>query len=480
MENNTENIEYKQNYLRKEIIDKGYNQDEFTEYIKSKKGENGINLEYITFSTLKEIVEDFQNQPNLTLNINNEYNSNNLSNSYTLFQNNKNEIEEKETKEEENTLLEKENIIKELNIEDLNIEKKYITCNRQEKNAFTEMEDLIIIITSPEYIKKSLFSFSYYQYSLIIPKFNIECIRTYSDFEYLNEKLKLLYPLIIFPPFPENSFFDKNSTENVNKKVRKLNLYINSLSQNMLIRSNQLFQDFLLLPYEKFQKKKKEYNNLIKPKKIDDLYTLNGNLEITIHEKKDDFCCNINSNIQIRTNLLEKLDKYFNELISIFHNISDKMNNISDTFQQLSNAYFFTFDSNMNKNFYKFSHIFNEFKKFYFNQEIYYQEELREDFKYMYNELLSFNQLNEQFNEGRNDFLESKNLVDSGEVIIGEEFEKEFKIKKINYGFILNRYYDEYQRINIMHQNKLKNLFNNFVERNNKMVNNYMKLELIN
>ena len=60
------------------------------------------------------------------------------------------------------------------------------------------------------------------------------------------------------------------------------------------------------------------------------------------------------------------------------------MNNISDTFQQLSNAYFFTFDSNMNKNFYKLSHIFNEYKKFYFNQEIYYQEELREDFKYMY------------------------------------------------------------------------------------------------
>lgn len=61
MENDTE---IKQNYLRTEIIDKGYDAEEFTAYISSLKGEEGINLELWSMEELTNIVIGFQKQQN--------------------------------------------------------------------------------------------------------------------------------------------------------------------------------------------------------------------------------------------------------------------------------------------------------------------------------------------------------------------------------------------------------------------------------
>ena len=105
------------------------------------------------------------------------------------------------------------------------------------------------------------------------------------------------------------------------------------------------------------------------------------------------------------------------------------------------------------------------------NQEIFYQEEFREDFKYLNKELSNFNQLNEEFLKSKNNYLEKQKQIDSKEVIIGEKLEKEFHNKKIHFGFILNRYYEEFQRVNEIHSEKIKNLLNIFIERNNKMLN---------
>ncbi len=53
-------IESKQEYLSKEILDKGYNSDKFLTLLKSKKGENGDNLDKWTPEELEEAVKQFQ------------------------------------------------------------------------------------------------------------------------------------------------------------------------------------------------------------------------------------------------------------------------------------------------------------------------------------------------------------------------------------------------------------------------------------
>ena len=54
-----ENIEEKQLYLRNNILEKGYNGEEFMEYLKGKKGEKEIDLNNWDFNDLKNVVEEF-------------------------------------------------------------------------------------------------------------------------------------------------------------------------------------------------------------------------------------------------------------------------------------------------------------------------------------------------------------------------------------------------------------------------------------
>lgn len=46
-------IEEKQNYLRYNIIDKGFDPDEFTCYLSQRKGEDNVNIEIWDFADLK-------------------------------------------------------------------------------------------------------------------------------------------------------------------------------------------------------------------------------------------------------------------------------------------------------------------------------------------------------------------------------------------------------------------------------------------
>ena len=45
----------KQDYLRNEILNKGYDTEEFLKLLIIKKGENGINLDLWTINELKEV-----------------------------------------------------------------------------------------------------------------------------------------------------------------------------------------------------------------------------------------------------------------------------------------------------------------------------------------------------------------------------------------------------------------------------------------
>ena len=117
MDNNSE--EEKQNYLRENILDKGYEAEDFVSYLTQKKGDEGVDLNNWTLDELKLLVQEYifkhplaggyynigsntsnspqmqqntylqQNQPALTtpiinenqnININPNYNSNNINN----------------------------------------------------------------------------------------------------------------------------------------------------------------------------------------------------------------------------------------------------------------------------------------------------------------------------------------------------------------------------------------------------------------
>ena len=55
-----ENIEAKQQFLRSQIIDQGYNPDDFSTFMGTIKGEEGLNIESWSLEDLKLVVNQYK------------------------------------------------------------------------------------------------------------------------------------------------------------------------------------------------------------------------------------------------------------------------------------------------------------------------------------------------------------------------------------------------------------------------------------
>ena len=86
----------KQNYLRENILNKGYEAEDFVSYLTSKKGEEGVDLSNWSLDELKNVVQEYitanpltqtQNINNIDNQPNNEINQNNIRANQILIQN---------------------------------------------------------------------------------------------------------------------------------------------------------------------------------------------------------------------------------------------------------------------------------------------------------------------------------------------------------------------------------------------------------
>ena len=146
MENNK--LETKQNYLRNVILNKGYNAQDFFNFLIEKKGEEGGDLNNWDFIELENVVKEFQsiyNSNNINKNIENIENNNN-NDIDNLIENNNNDKNNFQNNYHEN-LTENNNIKKE--IKDINDNKKNIylleiQCLSDDKGPLTEYNQLNI------------------------------------------------------------------------------------------------------------------------------------------------------------------------------------------------------------------------------------------------------------------------------------------------------------------------------------------------
>ena len=135
MENNK--LETKQNYLRNSILNKGYDAQDFFNFLIQKKGEEGGDLNNWNFIELENVVKEFQS----IYNINNN-NNNNIENIENI-ENNNIEI----SNENNNNLIENnnnnnfnENLIENKN----NINILEIQCLSDDKSPLSEYNQLNI------------------------------------------------------------------------------------------------------------------------------------------------------------------------------------------------------------------------------------------------------------------------------------------------------------------------------------------------
>ena len=159
-----------------------------------------------------------------------------------------------------------------------------IIGKKLEANNLTKLDNLFLEVNNPVMIKTGVFSRSYAQYTITSKDLSTKVDRKLSDFEWLYNKLSLLYPKRISSLLPPSNM---NLKEYSDKKITYLFLFINSLESNTFIHSTPIFKDFISLSQNDFNAKNVTiYDKMERPKKINDEYTLTGEFNVEISKKK--------------------------------------------------------------------------------------------------------------------------------------------------------------------------------------------------
>ena len=436
-----ENIEEKQLYLRNNILEKGYNGEQFMEYLKGKKGENEIDLNNWDFNDLKNVVEEFisKHQINTQENINsieqndnkdinnikeeneikniNEKDNNEIKNIENIndnknqnIQNNEiNKIVEQkinENKTEEEKIEKTEKIENESNtISKVNKpeekEKKInppiqkCICKKNERTIISELKNIKINLLEPQVVDGGFFSRNYVTYLIETIPFDIKVRKRYSDFEWLRNILCIIYPNVTIPPMPKKNFSSRFNEEFINKRLRSLEKFLKGISIHPLLRNSKIFYDFISIQNEnEFNDKKNEYNKLKSPQHLYEHKTISGNGDIYITNDKEGYLNNIRESCLMNQVNLSQITKSYKNLIESINIVSEQMKNISNIWNEIGNV---SNKLNDNENvidvYYAFSKLMNDWYEMEKKTISILNIQIREYFRYIKNEFHSMEEL---------------------------------------------------------------------------------------
>lgn len=436
MIDNEENIEKKQIYLRKEIIDKGYSPEDFANFIKKIKGENGVDLNLWSIEELYYVVPQFQESQNLQI-------QNNLSNF--------NEINDQDSEylgnEDEDLWGNK--IIKTKKINCI------VKCKKLENTEIiNNKEKLKLIVINAEIKKDGLFSSSYYEFTINNKLLNKELKRKSNDFIWLKNKLRNFYPNIFIPPLPK--FKIKKDEKNIQKKIYYLQCFFNYIINNDLLLSSKIFNDFISLSEKEFQNSKQIFDKTTPPKGLNDIITLDGTFDIAIIPEIDKKAYLINNDILKKNDLLNKLNLCLKETINQIYALKQKYSQLSNIFEEMAQFWIksgILINDKMNKNFFKLKEVFKNSVEVLNKNINYFEIEIRRFFKYMKSELNEFEYLYKNYNDARTTFID---ITDKKNIV----FDDNFKNLKRYFGYTLNIVFNEYSNLNSEQSNRTKEHLN--------------------
>ena len=137
----------KQAFLRENILDKGYDAEEFMKLLQSKKGEIGLDLGSWSMDELKEAVKEFTKENADT--------------------------DENDKKEEENKIETEDNIVYDLDQFSKDhpegsgiIKEEYGKCAITEFTEFSNKDDIYVKLSDPEKVGGGIFSKSFISYTV--------------------------------------------------------------------------------------------------------------------------------------------------------------------------------------------------------------------------------------------------------------------------------------------------------------------------
>ena len=356
--------EEKQNYLRENILERGYDVNTFVSFLIEKKGEGGDDVANWSLPDLQGVVNEFiaLNEQNKLI----EENQNKIDEDINNNENENNNIEEKEEKEENDNKEKKEEINDWVDIDEKDkknmpkdVQKttskeikdtggygitslKEIQCKTIPDNEITKCDNIQIKIEGFEKIVGKLFSKSYVIYTVVTSPFNWKVRRRFSDFEWLHQVLVNNFNYCLIPAFLNKKNLNKIGTDKfdkafLRKRSRKFEKFLGYLINDPFLKNTQVVYDFLSIEKDdEFAKKKKTYEKKKISNNISEFFTLDGNANIEITEEKEFYLNSIKENTQDHETILKKLNASIKSLKDMLINASDKLKEISGIFKTLN------------------------------------------------------------------------------------------------------------------------------------------------
>ena len=474
--------EQKQIYLRENILDKGYEAEDFVTYLTSKKGDEGMNLMNWSLDELKSVVQEYiQNnplntqqdsenkimQPNndlqnnlmpnpiLAQNINNLNSLNNPNmnippemNAYpnilltNQMLNNNNMLNMNNMSLDPNLLnLQNSNLTNDINAGNVFLPKndnplvnsqgeqtdiygitntETIYCSFSEQTEFSKHENIKIEIALGEKKPGTFFSKAYQTYVIAVPLLNLKVIRRYSDFEWLRQILVNIFSSSVIPPIPKKNKLggDRFNEEFLEKRTRTLEKFLNLLNKDPIIRSSQLFYDFLSIEeLNKFYEMKKHYNNYKLPQNLKEYKSLNGQLDIKVDDSREIFYQNIKDQTEINQELLSKLNKQFKLLNNEMNMVVSRLEEIAKNCEELFlHSVKYNSSDDIKISFYELNEMFKHWSTALRNQNSLTYINIREHFKFTKNVFKSMKDLINSADNCKQAYYKSKrNLISKKE-----------------------------------------------------------------
>ena len=356
-----------------------------------------------------------------------------------------------------------------------------ISCSTMETSELSKYENINIEMSLGEKVTGKMFSKAYMTFLITTSPLNLNVQRKFSDFEWLRQILHHLYPSSVTPPIPKKKGNSKFGELFLLKRKRNLEKFLNCLLDDPYIRNSQIFYDFLSIEKEKdFNDKKKYYNSLKLPNKLNEYQSLNGNLEITINEENELYYKSIKEYTDKSQDLLTKFNKnikLLNNEISIVVKRLDNITQISEELFQQSIKYYDMDDIKIS--YYQLKNMFKGWSNILKNLSCIINVNIREYFKYTRNTFRSIKDLTNNIDNYKDNFYKAKkNLITKKEELFKKNDQRKWDLapeKDINpallkdknialpkmlyketnnvinlkqlYGYYLNRLLNEYVRL---------------------------------
>ena len=439
--------EEKQNFLRETILEKGYDVNEFVQFLIDKKGEDGADVAVWTMDDLKIVVKEFiklhggnveeleppkpevkkevkttkkismfdvlgetkpkpkpqpqvpktkTEPPTTQVKVEPQKPQTQIQDKPQTQQ--KQNIEEK-TKNENNPVLNRTNTEPLAgNERDYGVIIPEIKqCSKCEVTDIGKADNVKITLSEPLKKEGGFLKKDYMTYSISTFPVSYKVRRRYADFSWLRTALQANFPTNLIPPIPKRNRFgvDPFAEAFVAKRQRGLEKFLNYLTKDPLIKTSKLFFDFLYIGAEvDFNSKKKVYEKVKPITDVHEFKTVDGQGTLLITGEKEGYLENIRDNFNINNNLFKKLNVSFKSLFDEMNTVINRMDEISNIWKQIYKTSEKYFDNNTTCESYKqMSNLFKTWSTTLKEHNNIINVDIREHFKFIRKNMGSLKEL---------------------------------------------------------------------------------------